>query len=246
MRRCALACFAVSIVAAASASATPISASESLTGSVAINGVTSTNVGSASWGTLLSPLSTTVFASVSTTLASGLVTASVRGNIAANWGPGGNSGSIDFTNYGWGSSPFGSSEQASLDSAGPDWRYTFTADAAGTFTMAYNVTASGNPFGLWGWSINWSGPGGGLPVTNANDPTTSGTFARAVVAGQTYTVSLMNNANISSAGSIGTGSMDGAFDFVIRPATVPEPLTLSLFGMGLVGLAGMRRDRKKR
>jgi len=247
--------------------ATPIYASMSVTGMAQLDCPNrsapcspsvyySTDSSSAAWGTLLSPLGIDAKATVANPATGSSLTVSGAGS--ATWGTGGDTGTISFSNYGWTTlAPAGakdSEELARLNTGGPDWAYTFQADSDGTFTMDFNVTASGDPFGLWGWNIDWnSAPGLALGWTKALDPTASGTFIEPLIAGQIYTVSLQNFANISSSGkTFANGSMNGLFTFDITadlppnpPPVIPEPGSLTFFAAGLASCAALW-GRKKR
>lgn len=194
---------------------------------------------STAWGTLLDPLS---IASTAT-----LPGGTVEGAGSAIWGAGGNSGTISFLRYGWDVSAPDSSGAANLNN-GSDWAYTFVADFNGHINMSYNVTSpTSEKFGLQGWDILWSGAAGDLSLANAFDPTASGVFSDAIVAGNTYTIQLRNNANISGgSANFGPSSMDGLFEFTMTAdnSGVPEPGTLALLGFALAGL-GVSRRRKQ-
>lgn len=219
------------------AHATPVTASMTLNAQLTIGTASASDPQSTALGTFLVPLSVTSTA----TLPGG----TVEGAGSASWGAGGNSGVVSFVGYGWDvSAPDATGGSANLNGAS-DWLYTFVADFNGHFNVSYNVTALGNTFGLQGWDILWSGAAGNLSLTDAFDPTASGVFSDAIVAGDAYTIELRNNANIFTAGApiFGPGSMDGLFEFSMTadPSVIPEPETLTLLGFALAGLGVTRR-----
>ena len=64
-----------------------------------------------------------------------------------------------------------------------------------------------------------------------------------------YDMDFSHTLNLGYTGPDGstTGSISGAFPNTVRtidPIPSPEPLTLSLFGAGLAGIAGMKRRKK--
>lgn len=163
-----------------------------------------------------------------------------------------NAGTVHFQDYGWSfNAPnrADAGQGASLNdhSFGPDWSYTFKADANGTLAMTYDsfvVLDNGVVFGLQGWDIGWSGTGGGLLLANASDPTANGTFTRGIIAGQTYTLSLSNNTNISTAGNLSGGAaMSGNFNYTITDK-VPDAATWTLMIVGFAGVGGAMRRRQ--
>ena len=243
---------AIAAALAAAALASPAAATTALSGSLnvvansTINGSTVSSVDNQSWAAVPANLN----ASAAAEVFAGSDHVTTSGAAAATWASA-NAGSVRFSGYGWDfevSDPanVGDGSNLTQNRGGEDWDYTFTATANGLLNMNYAVVAHDNPFGLWGWSIDWSGPGGGLPVSDPFDPTTSGVFTRALVAGQTYTIGLNGNPNVFFGGTSGTyiGSMDGAFDWSIS-GSVPEPAAwaLMLGGFALVG-ATLRRRRE--
>jgi len=154
-------------------------------------------------------------------------------------------GSVAWRNMGWEHNTIESSG-AKLNGYvinGPVWSYTFVATSNGTLTMDYDLRGHGDTFGLWGARIEWTGPGGNLDLINAYDPTTSGTFSRNIIAGNSYTVGVFNMGNYFSSPLLNTtsGYMDADFNWRIGP--VPEPSSmLVLSGLALSMLR--RRSRK--
>ncbi|MCB8931809.1 MAG: PEP-CTERM sorting domain-containing protein [Fimbriimonadaceae bacterium] len=167
----------------------------------------------------------------------------VTSSASANWVNAGQ-GSVAWRGMGWVHNTVTSSG-AKLNGfvlPGPVWSYTFQATSDGFFTMHYNVRGSGNLFGLLGAEIQWSGPGGGLDLTNSYDPNANGDFVRAVTSGTQYTVGVFNMGNIftSPIPRNDFGAMDADFDWALTP--VPEPSTTAV----VLACAAMSRRRRRR
>ena len=200
------------------------------------------------WGQPLSPLSVSATATATAHDESGIQTQTLTttGTGRATWGTGGDSGTVEFRHFGWTAqdySPIGAAYLGlSNGQVAPNWEYSFSAVADGRFSMEYNVAVLGNPFGLKGWDIGWSGAGGGLNLGNVINPTTSGVFSRPVFAGTTYTVDLTNTTSIG--GALLTGHMSGDFAFSITAVPEPEEYLMMLLGFGMVGYQ-VRRKRVK-
>ena len=149
------------------------------------------------------------------------------------------SGNVTFDNVGFTTNAFSGGATPSL---GTDWRYTFTADATGQFTMNWNIFDAGSTstFGLVGFWFTWSE----TPLQQLNFAT-SGTLTRDIVAGHTYFANLENQASIGGGVDTRTASMNGVFDWSMDTgsvAAIPEPETYAMLlaGLGLLGFAARR------
>jgi hypothetical protein len=165
-----------------------------------------------------------------------------RGSATASWVDAG-AGTVAFRNIGW--TTANSNVGASADvNAGTDFTYEFTAAADGDFWISYDITATGDVFGLNGFVVYWSGAGGNEDLsTLGGDPTGSGMFSRPLVSGQDYTLNIHNYANIFGGGGLGDldNHLNGTFTFQVHEA-IPEPATAVL---GLLSVAGLTLRRRR-
>lgn len=244
---CALGC-AIGLAISPATHAGPISSSMSLAARAVAGPEMATSTDTASWGVPLSPLAVSVSAYAVDAVGEGY--ASAFGSGTATWAADGLSGTVSFTNVGWDVAN-GRSSSVDLRWGGDDWTYTFVADSDGVFSIDYQVVGLGsNLFGLWGWYIAWSGLGGDiLSVLDPFDPNRSATASRDLTAGETYTVSLRNNANLAGeAGLFSAARMNGLFNWRITaaPNAVSEPGSLALLlAATLVALAMRGRAARR-
>jgi hypothetical protein len=210
----------------------------------------------------------TLTASADANLTVGTDTLDTHGSAVATWNSA-VSGGVTFTNYGWDFAVFNAPSESDLTNnrGGSDWSYSFTAIDDGQITVDFAVTTTGNPFGLWGWSLNCSCGGSGGPVSNFTDPTGSGTYSGDLFAGNSYTITLDGNPNVFWNGPSGnySGAMSGQFDWAITgtdvtadsgalnvaanstigPNAVPEPAAWALMIIGFAGAGAQLRLRRR-
>lgn len=189
----------------------------------------------------------------------GLSIAAARALDRATWAADGASGSVEL-DWRWDFPTIGGTGALDTELRGADfnglktnWSYTFRADHDGLLVWEGQVRPSpeapnNQTFGLSGWNLQLNG----VTVIDLFD--TSGAGPRlgdrdfALVAGETYTFSLVNNSNIAgyTFDRNYRGQMLGEFYWAIleTPTAVPEPgvWTLLILGFGLVG-ASIRRRR---
>jgi hypothetical protein len=231
---------------------TPVSGGLNAVANATLDGTTVTDQKSVSWTAIPDSLSTNGVSATVNGTGSDFIT-TVGFTAMATWASP-DAGTVNFTQYGW---TFGVTDPTTTLSAanlvdgrgGDDWTYTFTATQNGTIILDYNSSFAGgtDEFGLWGWAVDFNGSGSGFPVLSATDPTQSGVFTGILVAGQTYTIGLNGNPNISTNGPIDiSGYMDGSFSWQITSSGVPEASTwaMLMLGFGGLGFAGYRQSKR--
>ncbi|RYG26505.1 PEP-CTERM sorting domain-containing protein [bacterium] len=204
------------------------------------DGIDATDSFSDSQGATLSSYSGTVTAT--DTLASGSGAVTGTSSATVSWTDAGH-GSLLIRDHGWDMTHPDEAYVAldTTNTALPVWSYQFMATSDGTFTLDYDVSATGDKFGLDGFVMKWSGPGGDGVVFNAVDPTATGSFVRSLTNGVIYTVSINVGSGILVGGSNGrSGRMSADIDFKIE--SVPEPATLGVLALGLVRLLKRKKN----
>ncbi len=158
------------------------------------------------------------------------------GTLTATWSNNTKKGTIKFNNIGWKVNNNVSSGTANAN-LGTDYQYTFMPTTQILFDLNYNTSSRGdlNGFGLNGFYVTLNNTF--TPVTI----NTSGDLTWILLPGNTYTLSIVNGANISGGIAGLKEFMDGTFKFTASP--VPEPSSLLMLGSGVLALAGALRKK---
>ena len=212
----------------------PISASVDLSMSSDAGCGSVSDSSSQAWGTPLNPLTAMTDALATCTHPNRKVETS--GKLTAKWNNA-KSGTIKFKNIGWKVNNNVTSGAANAN-LGTDYSYTFSPNKDVWFDLSYDISSTGdlNGFGLNGFYVSLGTSFTALPIN------TSGDLLYFLNAGDTYTLSIVNGANISGGIAGLTEYMDGTFKFKAT-ATTPEPSSLILLGGGVLGLAGTLRKK---
>jgi hypothetical protein len=138
-----------------------------------------------------------------------------------------------------------------------DWNYSFTVANAGFITFDYDVTSTGQTFGVGGWAVR-SRQAGVFGQTFSfltnnivvDDPAgfveASGSLIIPLVAGGTYTFTLENESNVGVGSGIFTRHSATSSDIEWRITDVPEPSTWAMLIVGFGGVgASLRRRQTK-
>jgi hypothetical protein len=215
------------------------------------------------YNTPVSPLSVSTSATQSANAGYGSSSGTATMNETATWSPNGTSGTFtsdyslsttqeaSYVSVGVDNIPFGGNPDNLYNTVGgpPNWGYEFTPTESGNFVLDYDVTMTGNLFGLQGFSMfglyspTYNGTGGYLDTPDET-PSSSGVFVAPVMAGHTYTIGLNEQSNYGGSAIDTTGSVVADFSWTLPGATSSVPdsgMTLSMVGAAFAGLVALRR-----
>jgi hypothetical protein len=196
-----------------------------------------------------SPLSASVSSYQSVTNFNGTGFSSASMSDTATWAPDGDSGTITFDYTLASNWPGDIRGGAATPVEGPslsDWSYTFIADATGDLVLNYDITVSGQPFGLQGFYTGGIFPYPNVPFPSG-DGAVSGAVDYAVTAGNTYSFFLGQQSNYDGAGGLNNlnGSVQADISWTLPGGSVPAApdngATIAMLGFVCVGLLASRR-----
>jgi hypothetical protein len=214
----------------------PISASVDLSMSSDAGCGAISNTSTQAWGTPLTELTASAEADAICTHPNRTV--DTTGTVEADWNNA-RSGNVKFKDVGWKTNK-NVLAGASNPNLGTDFSYTFSPTKNVDFSVAYSIDFRGdlNGFGLNGFYVSLDNSVDFLPIE------TSGSLSWLLLAGDTYTLTIENGANIQ--GSIPSLSehMNGTFKFSTKAAApTPEPSTLLMLGSGVLTMAASLRKK---
>jgi len=152
------------------------------------------------------------------------------------------SGTVLLYDIGWSTSNV--SDGSATLRGGTDWSYQFVANNDAIFQLDYDITGTGELFGLSGFGFFFSPPSE-LPSYDFLILNSTGSITKALSAGETYSVIVNNGANIGWGLGTRVAEMDGWFNWQITPAAAPEGgVPLGLILMSWLGLAVFKRANR--